>query len=502
MKAWRIWCARRAGDGMSIFDLSLRFKIPLLGSIIIIATALGLSLSYMVQARTDLKRDMLENSEGLGRVLAHTLQSPLLHDDVWRGFEIVNTLHGDEASRGSFQVEGLIVLNEMHEVFVSSHPDAYPLLIPLGRLGNAFRTLSTHLDSIPLGQTLTLETDDKILQVVPLVADDVVLGHLILVHPAEFFWPRFKTLAGNTAIITGLALAFLLPVNWYWGQRMARPLVLLSRRMDDLGRTLPEPLPHTIYPYGDELGCLFDAYDRMLEEREVKTAMEREIVKEGRLAALGRLSAGIAHEINNPLGGLMTAVDTLKQYGEHDTVSRRVLPLLERGLVQIKDIVAALLVEAKGASRKLTWQDVEDAHTLLAEEARKRRVAWQWDNRLQGELDLPATPVRQVLINMLLNAVQAAGPEGRVEAHIQATDAELSIEVGNGGDTIPPEQMDSLFEPFASRKETGHGLGLWISYQIVTQLSGHIGVESRDGWTRFSVALPMENETCTTAASA
>ncbi len=487
---------------MRIFDLSFRYKIPLWGGVLIVVSALTLSLSFMVQARNDLKRDMLASSESMGRILARTLQSTLLHDDVWRGFEIVNAPYDRETAKSGFRVEGLIVLNNLHEVFVSSQPDTYPLLSQLEQLGPAFHALSKRLDAASAGQTLTLEAEDKILLAVPMVADKVVLGHLILVHPAKFFWPRFKVLAGQAALITGLALAILLPINWYWGQRMVRPLILLSKRMDDLGRSLPEPLPPALYTYRDELGHLFDAYGRMLGELEAKTALKRELIKEDRLAALGRLSAGIAHEINNPLGGLITAVDTLKQHGGQDPVSQRVLPLLERGLGQIREIVAALLVEAKAKSRPLTHQDVDDVHTLLAQEARKKAIHWDWRNELDGEASLPATLVRQVLINLLLNAIQAAGPDGRVEARVAVADGGLHIEVGNGGQTIPPELMDTLFEPFTGLKEEGHGLGLWITYQIVRQLSGRIGVESRDGWTRFTVDLPLAEKTCLTVASA
>jgi signal transduction histidine kinase len=484
---------------MGLFDLSLRYKLPLWGSVLIVASALTLSLSFMGQARDDLKRDMLASSESLGRTLARTLQSALLHDDVWRGFEIVNAPYGSETPSSDFRAEGIIVLNNMQEVFVSSQPDAYPLLASLDKLGPAFHALHIRLGTSPLRETLTLEAAGKILLALPMTADEIVLGHLILVHPSNYFSARYKSLIWKALLITAAALMVLLPINWYWGQRVARPLLLLSSRMDKLGRALPEPLPPGVYAYRDELGHLFDAYGRMLEELQAKTALEHELVKEDRLAALGRLSAGIAHEINNPLGGLMTAVDTLKQHGNHDPVSARVLPLLERGLVQIKEIVAALLVEAKAKTRPLIHQDIEDVHTLLAQEARKRGVQWTWRNELKDEAALPATLVRQVLINLVLNAVQAASPNGQVEAAVAVIDGALRVRVGNNGQAIPPELMEHLFEPFTGLREGGHGLGLWITYQIVQQLHGTIEVNSQDGWTKFNVNLPLSGESCTTA---
>jgi signal transduction histidine kinase len=272
---------------------------------------------------------------------------------------------------------------------------------------------------------------------------------------------------------------------------MASPVALLTERMADLGQKLPAPLPDRIYPHTDELGRLFKVYDQVQRELADKAALEKQVVKTNRLAALGRLTAGMAHEINNPLGGLLTAVDTLKRHGQLDPVQAKVVPLLERGLTQIQDIVAALLVEARTKGRPLTRQDVDDVHTLLAQEAKKRGVLWEWNNGLAETVDLSATLVRQILMNLLLNAVQAAGENGQVTSTITNSAGHVSIEVGNSGVSIPPELMEHLFEPFSGQKEDSHGLGLWITYQIVQQLHGRIDAASQEGWTEFIVDLPL-----------
>ncbi|MBP9916684.1 MAG: HAMP domain-containing histidine kinase, partial [Thiobacillaceae bacterium] len=244
------------------------------------------------------------------------------------------------------------------------------------------------------------------------------------------------------------------------------------------------------YPYRDELGRLFQAYNRMHAEMAEKATLEQRMVKADRLAALGRLAAGIAHEINNPLGGLMTSLDTVKLHAAPDPVLDRFLPYLERGLAQIRDIVAALLVETKARSRPLAAQDIDDVRTLLAQEAKKRDVDWTWDNQAGDASGLPATLVRQVLINLVLNALQAAGVGGHVLVRCVGSEAGLKLEIENDGAVIPDELMKNLFEPFTGLNEEGHGLGLWVTHQIVEQLGGGISVESRDGRTRFSVELP------------
>ena len=141
----------------------------------------------------------------------------------------------------------------------------------------------------------------------------------------------------------------------------------------------------------------------------------------------------------------------------------------------------ALLVETRGRSRALTAQDIEDVHTLLAHEAKKRDAEWTWDNRAGDTSNLPATLVRQVPINLVLNALQAAGDGGHVAVRCVETDIDLEMDVENNGDAIPADLMKHLFEPFTGLSKEGHGLGLWVTHQIVEQLKGRIEVESRDG---------------------
>lgn len=482
---------------MGLFDLSLRHKLPLWGAVLIIATAVVITTSTLVQTRENIKKNMLTRSEILGRSLVRTLYSAVSQDDVWRAYEIINFLARAEERQSGFQLESLVVLDKEERVFIATQPKHYPIQTPLAELGPDFGLLKVRLDQ---GEgRLTMVEAQHILLAIPLVAEGVTLGTLVMVHPTNYYRASFDRIVKRTAWTTLIILFILLPINWFWGRRMALPLTLLTERMGKLGQKLPSsPLPDHIYAHGDELGRLFRVYDQMQQELNDKENLEKQMVKSDRLAALGRLTASIAHEINNPLGGLLTALDTLKRHGQHDPVLDRVVPLLERGLNQIKDIVAALLVEAKAKSRDLTDQDVEDVHTLLAQEAKKRTVSWEWFNELADSVRLPSTLVRQVLINLLLNAVHAAGQgavteagkTGHVVARITRHMDGLRIEVGNNGRSIPPELMDHLFEPFSGLNEEGHGLGLWITYQIVQQLHGRIHVDSREGWTRFAVELP------------
>lgn len=486
---------------MGYSSLSLSHKLPLWGGLLIVITALAVTGSNLLLTRESIKKNMLIRSELLGRSLVRTLYSALSEDDVWRAYEIINFPIQAERRQPGFQLEDFIVLDKANQVFVSTDAKRYPLQAELGKFGPEFGQLRSRLEQ---GDGhLVITESERILVAIPMVAEGVTLGTLILVHPADYYRASFERVFKRNAWTTLLILLVLLPPIWYWGRRMAAPLALLTERMGELGQKLPEAMPHRIYPHTDELGRLFHVYEQMRQELVEKEALERQMLKSDRLAALGRLTASMAHEINNPLGGLLTAVDTIKRHGQLDPVQARVVPLLERGLRQIQDIVAALLVEGKAKSRALTRQDVDDVHTLLSQEAGKRHVQWEWVNALDGNVRLPATLVRQILINLLLNAVQAAGEGGMVVTRIKpGTGGGMDIEVRNNGREIPPELMEHLFEPFTGNNEEGNGLGLWVTYQIVQQLQGRIEVASENGWTRFRTTLPPGDERWLSAESA
>jgi signal transduction histidine kinase len=476
---------------MKPLHLSLRFKIPLWGGLVILATALALSLSFMAQAYTDLRHDVAHRSENLGRSLARSLFPVMLHDDLWRAYETVNLAVQEVGESEAGVPLDILVLDRHTRIFVASRPDDYPVLANLASLGSDFQHFAKLLaKSADPAVVWESSPNERLFVAVPIASDGVRLGTLIVVHSTSAFWPRFARLIDRAVWITLLVLGVLLPINWFWGRRMAEPLALLASRMRVVGRELPQKLPENVYPYHDELGEQFRAFNRAVDQLHEKAALEAEILRSERLAAVGRLAAGIAHEINNPLGGLINAVSTLKRHGHTDPVTDKTVSLIERGLHQIRDIVAAMLVEAKLKSRPISPDDIDDVRLLVSPQLRKKNIEAQWHSTLAAPIGLPATLVRQVMINLLLNAIQAAEARGHVALQVTTDPGALRIVVENSGETIAAEQIGHLFEPF-SMNGKGRGMGLWITYQIVHQLKGEIDATSADSLTRFTVLLPL-----------
>ena len=474
-----------------LFNLSLRYKLPLLGAVLILATALALSASFLVTSWDNLHKDMVKNSEDLGQTMARSLFTALLHDNVWQAFETISLPFKENSE--STLAESLIVLDAERRVFASSHPNEHRVTSELSSLGEDFQALDREIAANPEHPSLILESTiaSHFFIAIPIASDNVRIGTLIVAHNKDQIRHRFDRSIQNAVWITLLILAVLLPVNWYWGGRMVAPLQLVTRRLSRINAGELTPLDPHLYPYRDEVGDLYLAYGQMLESLKEKLLLEQEVVKQEKMAAVGRLTASIAHEINNPLGGMLNAVSTLKRYGPTDPLSQKTINLLERGLSQIRDTVAALLVEAKVTSRQLTVHDIDDVMLLVAPSAHKQNTEIDWETNFHDSLDLPSTPVRQLLINLVLNAIQAAGQHGHVTVRSSSGEGELSLVVENDGQVLSAEHRARLFEPFSSFSQHGNGLGLWICYQIVTQLKGTIRAETTSMLTRFVVTLPL-----------
>jgi signal transduction histidine kinase len=473
-------------------DLSLRWKIPLRVMGAVLGTAIAVTAALVVREYDEMRQNLEGHAKNLGRVLANTLVAPLLHDDIGRAYDILQSARETGGESPELQAELVLVTDQSYRVFVSTRPREFPIGTSPATRGGAYSMLRAAVSQEGATRQQVIEPPDSPLYFVvsPLVADGMALGHVTLGYSKISFLPRFLGLVERAAVVTLLVLALILPVSWFWARRTGEPLVRLAEAMRQVPGKLEAAQLAELPGSKDEIGQLGQAFSRMVGELRRKEELERQMVVSERLAAVGRLTAGIAHEINNPLGGMLNTVNTYRRHGGADPQATKAMSLLERGLTQIRNTVAALLVETKAQDRPFAPEDIDDLLILAEAEAHARSVRIVVDGTLGEPLPLPATLLRQILLNLLLNAVAAAQEGGTVRLHAQADGRRLTVAVFNDGRHIPQEQLAYLFEPFASSTEKGHGLGLWIVYQIVQQLGGDISVDSEPGNTTFSIEIP------------
>jgi signal transduction histidine kinase len=292
-------------------------------------------------------------------------------------------------------------------------------------------------------------------------------------------------------LVTAVVLGVLLPLGWLWGRRMVTPLVQLADCMGRVSREDLQRLRCAVELDDSEIGQLGRRFSAMLAALAEKAELERQMVQAERLAAVGRVAAGVAHEVNNPLAGMLMAIDTYRGTRELDAPTRQLLDLLDRALQQIQGSIAALLVEGRADTRHLRPEDLDDLAILLQPRLIRSEAVMIWRGALSASTELPAAPVRQLLLNLLLNATEATRVGGLVVLRIEEAAGELRLRVDNTGEPISPERLAHLFEPYAPDRPQPQGLGLWVCYQIATQLGGSIRATVDEGATSLRVVLPL-----------
>ncbi len=214
--------------------------------------------------------------------------------------------------------------------------------------------------------------------------------------------------------------------------------------------------------------------------------LEREIRMRDRLAAIGRMAAGIAHEIRNPLASIAGSVNVLSRISPFNDEQKLLIDIVTRESARLNSIVSDFLAYSREKSYKFSRMDIvpllEDALVLLEHRSQSRGL------RIVRRFEAPAAfaavdadRIKQVFWNLLTNAVQAIGPKGTITVAIQAQGEYWRIGIADTGPGIPRQFVEKIFEPFQSQFEGGTGLGLAIVYQIIQAHGAKIYVVSDPG---------------------
>jgi two-component system NtrC family sensor kinase len=264
------------------------------------------------------------------------------------------------------------------------------------------------------------------------------------------------------------------------------------------------------HPSNDELGDLADRFNVMastLQERDrlLKEYARTKIMESERLALIGQLAANVAHELNNPLQGIVTFSHLLMEKLPEDNDS--ITPSLERVVTQAnrcRDIIRGLLDFSRQRKPDKTIVNLnsvlQECVRLVENQAifHNIQIVQEFDPKLP-RIILDPSQLQQVILNLIINAAEAMEDGGvlTICTEHMAADHAVRISVSDTGCGIPEENMDKLFDPFFTTKEVGHGtgLGLAISYGIIREHGGYLEVASEVGsGTTFTVYLPMQIE--------
>ena len=432
----------------------------------------------------------------LAHSVAVTATDDILRNDHWALYKSLKNM-ARQASGGMQDTRILTGMIQDPDGIVLAHlnPRDYPIGMRLNHSDETEKRLVAMAKEVRkptvlsggIGRNVFLEG------IVPIYSDEKLLGVVrVRLSQGELYVKARR----SALVIIGLTLALVVLGSLLGAaisRRITRPLTAMTEGMEAAGRGELSNVTPVPVSNDDELGILANAFNKMAKEMAEKKLLEEQIAVSEKLIALGRISAGVAHEVNNPLAGLMNCVDTLKKHPDDPELIERYLPLLDKGLNRIKNIVESLLIELRieDAHDTENSTSLEDLREIVESEINGRPIEFVWDNRLGGNVLINRRRVQQIVLNLLKNSIQAIDEKGTVVFRSFQDGDCIIFEVSDDGPGIPQDNRKQLFDPFFTTKNNGTGLGLWIVYRLVESMRGVIEVESEVGkGTQFQVTLP------------
>jgi len=250
-----------------------------------------------------------------------------------------------------------------------------------------------------------------------------------------------------------------------------------------------------------EIALLCESFNKMIDRireagLELKRTNER-LLQSEKLASIGILAAGVAHEINNPLGGMFNCLQLLEQKDKNDEFVERYHGLLKDGLRRIENIVGKLLWMSRKSDKQPRnvgiKQAVDDIYGFIEYRMRKNNIRLLQNIEEGLSVFIDPLDFQQSMINLMFNAIQSMKNGGTLVINAYRDGARVVLEMTDEGEGIDEKNIHNIFDPFFTTKSPGEGtgLGLWLTYEIVKSYNGEITVESEKGkGSTFRMALP------------
>jgi signal transduction histidine kinase len=462
----------------------LLWKVPLLVACLMVGIAMMISQVVLSRLASDQENNlrMLTNAY-LDGISAAVIQ-PVIRADVWETFDAL-----DRARNHYSGVEAKFVIVELpdHKVLAASEPVRFPVRSALpGEISEHF--------AVNDGLSIDSDTGRAWLSRSLQVEGHTVGRILAEIDIAQLLQVRRHVLWTLILVNSGLTLAFA-AIGYFALQRMLRPLTVLTNYFERVREGRAEPIPESNqYKIAAEFRRLFARFNAMARALNEREALASRLAYQEKYAVLGKLASGMAHEVNNPLGGIFNALDTLRRHGSDSNVRETTLNLLHRGLAHIRNVVRSTLVTYKpeNAGQSLGPADIDDLRVLVEPEAVRRKVGLDWTNELRDRLPVAAGSVRQATLNLLLNACAASPSGGRVSFRAGVESDGLVVEICDDGPGLPLALADYLVDEEERGALPGDGLGLWIVRRLVRNERGSIRVDRLEAHrTLVRVAWPL-----------
>lgn len=475
--------------GLSRPSWSFALRVPIVVALLMIA----ISSAVTVRALSRLEASQQKNLEVLSSAyldgLSASVSPAVVREDVWEVFDALD--RSRERYKG-LNVRWVTVTSADNETIASSMPTLFPPLEPMA---------PKELALFSSGKDVEVDDGNAEARLTrPLLYQDQIIGHIYALADISGLVAERSAVLRELIIANAFLTLLLVIFGAFFVRRMLEPVGILSRYFTQGREGSMAPIPAELVDrQSREFHDLFDRYNTMAKAVNEREQLAAELAEEEKLASVGRLASGMAHEINNPLGGMFNALDSIRRYGAREDVRSTSIRLLEQGLSGIRDLVRSTLTSyrADQRPRDLTPTDLDDLRLLVKPEARQRKLRLRWQIEFAEPVHVPAVPVRDAILNLLLNACHACREEGQVTFLARTEDGFFVADVSDTGDGLPQNVTEYLERDGAGAApmDRRSGLGLWIVKRHCDELGAKLRVVSAgSNGTTLRMLIPLRSD--------
>jgi two-component system, NtrC family, sensor kinase len=476
--------------------LGLEARFVILATVVILAATIAGNRFIFAYEEAQLRAQV----RGEAVVLAEAMALSFLHALIYEELGLV-----EEAGLLDFFIEEITARPDMAVRYVEvldiggrviAHSD-------FGQLGQIGSDIGGRYGG-ELTETRTLLREiagEEVLEVVaPLRIASRSWGTLVLAVSLQAAERELRVFASRLFLLTLVTVALSMLVALLVARALARPIKTLAQAMSQVGAELETDLT---VDRGDEIGLLQSSFlDMLARLRGMQREQERTrdaMARAEKLASIGALASGVAHEINNPLGGMKNCLAQMEARPEDGERRKQYIGLMTRALERIEQVVSGLLDFSRRRELEVgevaIGEVIGSALELVGYRLEKNGIALDVD----VDLELPVIEgdrhqLEQVLVNLVLNAVDSMEGGGRLSIGSCGEEGAVRIRVRDTGTGIPDDVGERIFDPFFTTKEVGRGsgLGLAVSLQIIRDHGGDLEFANLpEGGTEFAISLPV-----------
>jgi len=481
-----------------MIKLGLRTRFFLYSNTVIAVTMALVTFFWMLEERRSQHEAINSRGRSIAEATAIAVTDALLHGEPEHAEQLIDSYIAEIMLRNEDFVRFVVVVDPAGWVTHSSE---------LQMVGKRFeRALGGGVSTRrPVAEIRQPGDDGGLLEVrAPLQQSGDFLGSLAMGFSLDPIERRVAVVARRAALVAVILMLFNSALTALYVETLIRPILTLNEIMKSAGRG--DLRVRSMERRGDEVGELSDAFNRMMDELESATEREKvqrtQLAHTEKMAAVGTLAAGVAHEVNNPLAGIQACLDNLSAHPDDTDMRERYLELIRDGLKRIERTVRNLLNFSR--QREIRPEPTSVNHNmrhvaeLVGYQMRRANVEVRFDFDADKALVMADHfQMEQMFLNLVLNAIEAMPEGGMLTLKTRVRDDQVVAEVSDNGTGISEGVRERIFDPFFTTREVGEGtgLGLAVSDSIIAAHGGTLEVESRLGeGSTFRVRLPATEE--------